>query len=290
MELLQMRYFLAVAREQNISRAAELLFITQPSLTRQIQNMEKEVGRPLFVRGGRKLRLTEAGALLQKRAEEILSLYEKTESELLCPENGVSGDVFIGGAETHAMQFLTDAAAALRQTHPDVRFHIHSGDIADICERLDKGLVDFGLLIAPADVSGYECLRLPVKDRWGALVRKDHPLARKTCVTPEDLAGEPLIVSKHALAGGILREWFGETRPAEPAATYNLLYNAALMALSGIGCVISIDKIVNMSGESGLSFLPLSPALESPVFLVWKKHQLFSSAAQRFLKAVREKA
>ena len=153
MDIVQMKYFLAVAREENISKAAEYLFITQPSLTRQIQNMEKEIGRPLFVRGGRKMTLTETGMMLRKRAEEIVSLYEKTEAELMRPPADIAGDVTIGGGETYAMRFIADTAKEMRDEYPNVRFHLFSGDIADVCERLDKGLIDFGLVIEPADLT-----------------------------------------------------------------------------------------------------------------------------------------
>lgn len=288
MELIQMKYFLAVAREESISKAADFLYITQPSLTRQIQKMEKEVGQPLFVRG-KKMRLTEAGQLLRRRAEEILSLYEKTERELICPQASLGGDVYIGGGETRAMQFLLNAAQKMRAQYPNIKLHIHSGDIADVCEHIDKGLLDFGLVIEPADLSRYESLRLPYHEVWGLLMPKDRPLAAKKSISPQDLRGVPLIQSRHSLLRSNVTEWYRSVAEEQNVvATYNLIYNAALMAEAGIGCVLSIDGLVNTTGESKLCFCPLSPPVTAHVDVIWKKYQLFSQAAQIFLQFLRE--
>lgn len=290
MELIQMKYFLAVAREENISKAADFLYITQPSLTRQIQNMEKEVGQPLFIRGGKKMRLTEAGKLLRKRSEEILALYEKTESELMHPQGSVSGDVFIGGGESHGMKILLDIAGEMRAQYPDIKIHIFSGDIADVCERIDKGLIDFGLLIEPADLSKYENIRLPASERWGLLMNKSHPLARKQSISPEDLRGVPLVQSTHSLPKSNLTEWYKEVAgDINIVATYNLLYNATLLAESGTGCVLCIDKILNTTGESKLCFRPLLPTVTAQLNVVWKKYQIFSQSAQIFLRFLQER-
>ena len=290
MELIQMKYFLAVAREENISKAADFLYITQPSLTRQIQNMEKEVGQPLFSRGGKKMRLTEAGQLLRKRAEEILALYEKTESELMHPQESVSGDVFIGGGESRSMKILLDIAGEMRTKYPNIKIHIFSGDIADVCERLDKGLIDFGLLIDPADLSKYENIRLPAYEQWGLLMSKNHPLAEKQTISPDDLRGVPLIQSEHSLPKSDLTEWYKSVADdINIVATYNLLYNATLMAESEIGCVLCIDNIVNTTGDSKLCFRPLSPALTAGLNVAWKKYQVFSQSAQIFLNFLQEK-
>lgn len=288
MELIQMKYFLAVAREESISKAADFLYITQPSLTRQIQNMEKEVGQPLFVRG-KKMRLTEAGQLLRRRAEEILALYEKTESELLHPQENVGGDVYLGGGETRAMHILLRAAQKMRTQYPDIRLHIHSGDIADVCEHVDKGLLDFGLVIEPADLTKYESLRLPFTERWGLLLSKQHPLAEKQEITPEDLRGVKLIQSRHSLPKSNVTEWYKSVaQDIEIVATYNLIYNAALMAEAEIGCVLCIDGIINTTGESKVCFRPLSPPVTAHVDVIWKKYQIFSRAAQIFLQFLRE--
>lgn len=288
MELIQMKYFLAVAREESISRAADFLYITQPSLTRQIQNMEKEVGQPLFVRG-KKMRLTEAGQLLRRRAEEILALYEKTERELLHPQENVGGDVYLGGGETRAMHILLRAAQKMRTQYPDIRLHIHSGDIADVCEHVDKGLLDFGLVIEPADLTKYESLRLPFTERWGLILSKRHPLAEKKEIAPEDLRGVRLIQSRHSLPKSNVTEWYKSVaQDIEIVATYNLVYNAALMAEAEIGCVLCIDGLINTTGESKVCFRPLSPPVTAHVDVIWKKYQIFSRAAQIFLQFLRE--
>ena len=288
MELIQMKYFLAVAREESISRAADFLYITQPSLTRQIQNMEKEVGQPLFVRG-KKMRLTEAGQLLRRRAEEILALYEKTERELLHPQENVGGDVYLGGGETRAMHILLRAAQKMRTQYPDIRLHIHSGDIADVCEHVDKGLLDFGLVIEPTDLTKYESLRLPFTERWGLILSKRHPLAEKKEIAPEDLRGVRLIQSRHSLPKSNVTEWYKSVaQDIEIVATYNLVYNAALMAEAEIGCVLCIDGLINTTGESKVCFRPLSPPVTAHVDVIWKKYQIFSRAAQIFLQFLRE--
>ena len=290
MELLQMRYFLAVAREESISRAADFLYITQPSLTRQIQSMEKEVGQPLFVRGGKKMRLTEAGLLLKKRAEEILALYEKTESELIHPQQSVSGNVYLGGGESHAMQLLLDIANEMRTQYPDIKLHIYSGDISDVCERLDKGLIDFGLVIQPADLTKYESIRLPALERWGLLMNRNHPLAHKETISPQDLVGVSVFQSRHTLPKSALTEWYKDVADQiDFIGTYNLIYNAALAARSGYGCVLTLDKLVNTSGESELCFRPLDPPLTAHLDVVWKKYQIFSQASTIFLRYLQEK-
>ncbi len=288
MELLQMKYFLAVAREESVSKAADFLYITQPSLTRQIQNMEKEVGQPLFVRGGRKMLLTEAGILLKKRAEEIIALYEKAECEWLCPREDVSGEVFIGGGETFGMTLLMDVVCEMRKTYPNIKINIYSGDMVDVCERLDKGLIDFGLLCQPADLTKYENIRLPHADTWGLLMHKDHPLASKEFIVPEDLSGIPLIQSRHSLPKSYLTEWYKSVDDIEIVGTYNLLRNAAFMAEKKIGCVLCFDKLINTTGDSVLVFRPLQPTVEFALDVVWKKYQVFSKAAQIFLKNLRE--
>ena len=283
-----MKYFLAVAREENITRAADYLFVTQPSLTRQIQNMEKEVGQPLFIRAGRKMVLTEAGVLLRKRAEEIVELYEKAEHEWLNFGGEVSGEVFIGGGETFGMTVLMDAVSEMRKAYPNIKIHIHSGDMADVCERLDKGLIDFGLLMQPADLSKYENIRLPYTDRWGLLMHKDHPLAAKEYITPEDIKGVPIIQSRHSLPKSQITDWYKSVDGIDIVGTYNLLNNAAFAAYCKVACVLCIDKLVNTT-NSDLVFRPLNPPVEVRLDVVWKKYQVFSKSAQIFLKYLKEK-
>ncbi len=289
MELRELRYFLAVAREESISKAAEALFVTQPNLSRQMQNLEKEIGQQLFIRGSRKIRLTEAGQLLRKRAEEIIELYNKTESELNAPITEISGDISIGGGESYALQLIAKAAMEVRVEYPNVRFHLYSGDMLAVAERLDKGLIDFGIFIEPADLTKYDYLRLPLKDTWGVLMRKDSPLAEKEYITPEDLWDKPLIRSKHSLWKSIITDWFCKSsEELNIVATYNLLYNASLLVEEGLGYAVSLDKIINTSGNSNLCFKPLYPKLESHLDIAWKKYQVFPKCAEIFLKKLQE--
>lgn len=265
-----------------------MLFITQPSLTRQIQNMEKEIGQPLFIRAGRKMILTEAGMLLRKRAEEIVALYEKAESEWLHLDNEISGEIYIGGGESFGMTILMDAVCDMRKTYPDIKIHLYSGDMIDVCERLDKGLIDFGLLMQPADLSKYENLRLPYVDRWGLLMHKSHPLAQREHITPADLKNVPVFQSRHSLPRGPLAEWCKPIGNIEVVGTYNLLNNAVFAAQKQLGCVLCIDKLINTAGTD-LVFRTLYPAVEIELDVVWKKYQMFSKAEQLFLKFLKER-
>ncbi|WP_251545150.1 LysR family transcriptional regulator [Pumilibacter intestinalis] len=289
MELRVLKYFLAVAREQSISKAAEALFVTQPNLSRQMQNLEKEIGQQLFIRGTRKITLTEAGQLLRKRAEEIIELYNKTENELNAPITDISGDIYIGGGESYVMGIIAKAAHRVQEQYPNVRFHLFSGDMVAVGEKLDKGLIDFGIFIEPADLSKYEYMRLPLVDTWGVLMKKDSPLADKEFITPEDLWDKPLIRSKHSLGKGIISDWF--RKPSEElniVATYNLLYNASILVEQGIGYAVSLDRLINTSGNSFLCFRPLFPELISHLDIAWKKYQVFPKCAEIFLKRLQE--
>lgn len=289
MELRELKYFLAVAKEQSISKAAEALFVTQPNLSRQMQNLENEIGQRLFIRGSRKITLTEAGQLLKKRAEEIVDLYNKTESELRAPLFEISGDVYIGGGESYALQTVAEAAHKVQKEYPKVNFHLFSGDSATVSERLDKGLIDFGIFIEPFDVSKYDYLRLPLTDTWGVLMRKDSPLAKKEFITAEDLWDKPLIRSRQSLGKNIISDWFKKSEEElNIVATGNLLYNMSLFVEEGIGYAVCLDKIINTSGDSDLCFRPLRPKLESRLNIAWKKYQIFPKCAEIFLKYLQE--
>lgn len=289
MEIRVLKYFLAVAREQSISAAADSLFLSQPTLSRQLRELEEELGKQLFIRGNRKITLTEEGVLLRKRSEEIMELISRTEKEIVFSDSGISGDIYIGAGETDGLRIIARSAKALIEKYRDIKFNIISGDAVDIMERLDKGLIDFALLLEPVDFAKYSYIKLPVKDTWGVLMRRDSPLAEKDVITPEDLNGVPLIVSRQASDGSELTNWLrlGKGEP-EIAATYNLVYNASLMVDEGIGAALCLDKIINVSGESGLCFRPLSPRVEIGMSLVWKKGQVFSKAAERFIMKIKD--
>ena len=285
MELRELRYFLAVAKEESISKASEALFVTQPNLSRQMQKLEKELGQQLFIRGSRKITLTEAGQLLKKRAEELIELYDKTEAELTSPIEDISGDVYIGGGESYVLQIIAKTAHAIQADYPNVKFHLFSGDMESVSEKMDKGLIDFGIFIEPSDLSKYEYMRLPLVDIWGVLMRKDSPLAVKEYVTPEDLLDLPIIRSRHSQGKSIITDWFNRLNVV---ATYNLLYNASLLVEQGVGYAVGLDNIINTSGNSNLCFKPFYPKLISHLDIAWKKNQVFSKPAEIFLKTLQQ--
>lgn len=288
MELRVLQYFLAVAREQNISAAAQSLHLTQPTLSRQLRDLEEELGRQLMIRGNRKITLTEDGILLRKRAEEILDLVSRTEKEIAQSDQTVSGDIYIGTGETDGVRRVARVARRMQEQYPGVAFHIVSDDAMDVCQRLDKGLLDFGILLGDIDKIKYCYLELPMKDTWGVLMRRDSPLAEKAAVSPQDLWDKPLILSRQVDNKSGLYRWLGK-EPAElyTAATYNLIYNASLMVDEGMGYAFTLDKLVNTNG-SNLCFRPLQPRLELGMYLVWKRSQVFSKAAELFLQYIRE--
>ena len=289
MELRELKYFLAVTREQSISKAAEALYITQPNLSRQMKNLEKEIGQQLFIRGTKKITLTEAGQLLRKRAEEIIELYNQTETELNKPITDISGDIYIGGGESYVMGLIAKTASSVQSDYPNVKFHLFSGDSSTVSERLDKGLIDFGIFIEPHDLSKYDYLRLPLHDTWGVIMRKDSPLAEKEFVTPEDLWDKPIIRSEQSLGRNIVTDWFRKSfDELNVVATYNLLYNASLLVEQGLGYAVSLDKLINTSGNSNLCFRPLYPELISHLDIAWKKYQVFPKCTEIFLKRLQE--
>ena len=284
MEIRVLKYFLAVAREGSITKAANSLHLTQPTLTRQLQDLEKELGQKLLVRGT----LTPEGIIFKKRAEEIVEMVEKTENEFRSLSDTISGDIYIGGGETDSMKYIAKIMKEIQDEYPQVKFHIYSGNAEDVTEKLDKGLLDFGVLIQPIDLSKYDYITLPEKDVWGVISRKDSPLAEKEVITLEDLIDIPLLASrqmspKYSRDSGFL-DWFGEKFDnLNIVATYNLVYNAAIMVKAGVGAAVTLDKLVNTSADSELCFQPLSPKLESGLDIVWKKNQVFSPAAKLFL-------
>ncbi len=285
MELRVLRYFLAVAKEESITAASETLHVTQPTLSRQLMELEEEFGKKLFIRGNRKITLTDEGILLRKRAEEIVELVEKTETEITASDEIINGDIYIGGGETDAMRIIAHIVKKLQEKYPQVKYHLFSGNADDVTERLDRGLLDFGVVIEPANIQKYDYLKLPATDTWGVLMRKDSPLAQNTVIKPKDLHNIPLLCSRQSMVGKGMSQWIGKDfEKLNIVATYNLLYNASLMVEEGIGYALSLDKLVNTTGNSALCFKPLEPKLEVGLNIVWKKSQVFSKAAKKFLE------
>lgn len=289
MDIRVLRYFMAVTREESISGAAESLHMTQPTLSRQLMDLEEEIGKKLLIRGNRRITLTEEGMLLRKRAAEILDLVDKTKAELTAPDEVVSGDIYIGGGETDAMRLIARVATELKNSCPNICYHLYSGNADDVTERLDKGLLDFGVLIEPADMKKYDYIRIPATDTWGLLMPKDCPLAAHDFIRPEDIRELPLITSRQTTVGnefsGWLKKDFGKLNVV---ATYNLVYNASLMVDEGLGYALCLDKLVNTSEHSRLCFRLLKPKMEAHLNIVWKKYQVFSRAADRFLSMLQQ--
>lgn len=250
--------------------------------------MEEEVGKQLLIRGSKKVTLTEDGVLLRKRAEEMVDLMEKTKAELNSSNEYINGEIYVGCGETDAISFFAQAAEKLQKDHPQIRYHIYSGDATMVTEKLDKGLIDFGLLIGPVDVVKYNYLRLPITDTWGVLMKKECPLAEKEGITAEDLWDKPLILSHQTSIGSELFSWLkADLHKINVVLTYDLIYNASHFVKKGIGYAIALDKLVNTTGESELCFRPLTPSLEAGLCIIWKKNQIFSRASNEFLKELK---
>nr|WP_240944909.1 LysR family transcriptional regulator [Bifidobacterium sp. DSM 109960] len=290
MEIKVLRHFIAVVQEEGVTAAAEVLRISQPALSRQIKDLEGEMGATLFVRGnrGRALELTHEGQLLYRRACEIVELADRTRSEIASGEQ-VEGDVHVAAAQTAVMDVLAKAAVHVRELHPGVRIQLHDDYGENIMERLNNGLADFGVLVQPADMSRYDHLPLPGGDRMGLIMRPDHPLAARSGVQPADLQGLPLIVPKGALARRDLSGWYsGSLRPFDIVGTMNLTYNASRFVRAGYGCALSLEGLVDTGEGSGLTFRPLEPTLRASLSMAWKKSQPLTPAARAFLDCVRE--
>lgn len=294
MEIRVLQYFLAIAREQSIVRAAQSLHLSQPTLSTQIKNLEMELGKQLLIRGSkgsRKVTLTEEGMILRKRAEEILDLVKKTENEITMSDSIIIGDVYIGAGETDGMRLLARTAGRLRREHPGIHYHISSGNASFVRERLDKGLIDLGIVFGTPDAKKYESFKLPAKDVWGVLMPKDSPLAEKESIQPEDLWDKPLLISQEESNGGRIAQWLKRSLSSlNITVAYNLLFNASLFVEEGLGYAISFDQIINTSGDSQLTFRPLSPRLEVDMSIIWKKYQVFSKPAEKFLQALTDSA
>ena len=249
--------------------------------------MEEELGKQLFIRESRKITLTEEGMILRKRAEEILDLVQKTENEITLSDL-ICGDIFIGTGETDGVRFIAKSAKMLKEQYPDIHYHIVSGDSVDIIEKLDRGLIDFAVLVGNVDISKYNYMKLPIKDMWGVLMKKDSSLAQKEFITPQDLWEKPLIVSRQAIKGNDLIQWLKkDISQLNIIAYYNLVYNASLMVDEGLGYALCLDKIINVT-DTTLCFKPFQPKLEVGMNIVWKKYQILSKASEKFLEKLKE--
>ena len=287
MEIRVLRYFLETAREGNMTRAAERLFISQPTMSKQLKELENELGAKLFIRSNYSIRLTEAGMLLRDRAEDILSLVDKTKAEFKSLEETNSGDIFVGAPESEAMSLFAEAVHTLQKNYPRIRCNIYSGNLSDVCERLDKGLLDFAIVMSYVDLSKYNYLELPMKDTWGILMRKDDPLTGKSSFAASDLDKLPLICSRQWIDQESPR-WLGAAaKDMNIVATYNLVFNGSVMVRAGMGYAVVLDKLVNTGENSDLTFIPLSGVPQTEMYVIWRKYQTFTPIANLLLQELK---
>lgn len=288
MEIRVLRYFLEIAREENMSRAAQTLHVSQPTLSKQMKDLEQELGKKLFRRGSASVRLTDEGMLLRKRAEDILDMVDKTTDEFKTLNLITGGDVQIGCAESYLIGHLARTIFDLKKTYPLLRYHITSGNTEQVAERLDRGLLDFAVIVEPPNLSRYSYIEVPGTDTWGLVMRRDHPLAKKAGIEYEDLLGENLICSAQGMRHDIPR-WCGEK--AERlilSGTTNLFYNGTVFVKQGLALLLTFGKLVDKA-DSTLCFVPLYPRLESKMYVIWKKYQVFTPIAQVLLDALKER-
>lgn len=288
MDIKTLRYFLAVAREENMTRAAETLHVTQPTLSKQLKALEEELGKALFIRHAFSIELTDEGHLLRKRAEDLVEMADKIASEFSALDDISGGDLYFGLAESYQISFLARKIKEFKESYPGLRYHITSGGTEQVLERLNKGILDFAVLVETPDYSKYSVLEFPETDKWGVIIPKTHPLADRQSITVDDLIGLPLFCSQQSWAADIPR-WAGnKMAQLKLEGSFQLAYNASVFAAENLGVLLTFDKLVNTSAESSLAFRPLSPTLENRMYLVWKKHQVFSPIAERFLSKLRE--
>lgn len=294
MEIRVLKYFLATVKIGTITGAAKYLHLTQPTLSRQLMDLEKKLGQTLFIRSNHTISLTPEGLLLKKRAEEIIDMVEKTENEFSSLTEDISGEIYIGSGETDAIASISDIIEQIHKTYPKIIFHLYSGILEDVVERIDKGLLDFGIIMAPCDYTKYNSVTLPEKDLWGIVMRKDSPLAVNKTVKLTDLEDKPLILSKRALKGhnndNFFYKWFNEKRDElDIIATHNLFYNSSILARQGIGYVFTLNNMLNKDNDDCLCFRPIEPEFEVKWDVIWKKYQVFSPAAKLFLEKLQKK-
>lgn len=289
MEIRVLRYFLEIARESSMSRAAEILHVSQPTLSKQMKELESELGKKLFHRGSTSVSLTDEGMLLRKRAEDILTMVDKTTSEFLELDNITGGEVHIGCAESHQIKYLAWVIKDFKEAYPRFRYHLTSGNTEQVVERLDRGLIDFAFIVEPPNLERYNHIEIPGTDIWGLAIRKDHPLAEKKEIVFADLTGIDLICSEQGMKFDIAR-WCGEnTDQLKLSGTINLCYNGGIFVEEGLGGMLTFDRLVNTGDDSKLCFRPLSPRLETKMYIIWKKYQVFTPIAELLLDELKKR-
>ena len=279
MEIRVLRYFIQIAREGSMTRAAEYLHVSQPALSKQMKELEKQLGKKLFRRGSSSVSLTDEGMLLRRRAEDLLAMADKIENEFKALDEITGGDIYIGCAESYLIKYLTYAVKKLNGQYSNIHYHITSGDTQQVTERLDRGLLDFAFIVEPPDLSKYNYLEVPEQDTWGILMRKDCPLAEKSQIGIDDILPYPVFCSEQAAKVDLPR-WCGENiDQLNVMATFNLTGNAAIFVKEGLGIALTFDKLVEINDEGNLCFRPITPVLQTKMYVIWKKYQVFTPVA-----------
>ena len=288
MEIRTFRYFLAVAREENMTRAAEILHVTQPTLSKALKSLEDELGKKLFIRRSFSIRLTDEGVLLRDRAEDLVSLADKIGQEFISLDDISGGELYLGLAESYQIRYLARMIKEFKTRYPNLHYHITSGDTEQIADKLDKGLLDFMVLAELPDSRKYEYLAFPERDVWGLVIPKEDPLAEKNVIRPEDLAGLPLFCSEQGWNGDI-KKWAGRSfSKMKLEGSFRLSYNGSVFTREGLGYLLTFGHLIDTSLESGLVFRPLEPALETTLYIAWNRYQVFTPIAERFLQKLKE--
>ncbi|MFQ7310488.1 MAG: LysR family transcriptional regulator [Sellimonas sp.] len=287
MEIRTLRYFMTIAREENMTRAAEILHVTQPTLSRQMQALESELGKKLFRRHSFSIELTEEGMLLRKRAEDLLSMADKISEEFAAMDDIIGGNIYFGCAESYQIRHLARVIKQFKQQYPDFHYHITSGDTEQVTEKLDKGILDFAVIVQPPDYEKYNVLQMPGGDNWGVIMPAGSALAEKNQIQFEDLQGLPLFCSEQGWKYDLPRWCGNRIDELHLEGSFRLSYNGSVFAREGLGYLLTFDHLINTSSESGLVFRPLFPALETKMYIIWKKRQIFTPIAERFIEELK---
>lgn len=288
MEIRVLRYFLEIAREGSMTRAADRLHVTQPTLSKQMKELEQELGKKLFRRGSTSVSLTDEGMLLRKRAEDLLAMADKIENEFRSLGEIAGGDIYIGCAESYLIKYLAFAVRQLNEKYENIHYHITSGGTEQVTEMLDRGLLDLAFIVEPPDLSKYNYMEVPEQDTWGVLMRKDSPLAEKSLIEIDDILPYPVFCSEQSAEVDLPR-WCGERiDQLNIMATFNLSGNAAVFAKEGLGIVLTFEKLIEVSEDSRLCFRRLAPALHTKMYVIWKKYQVFTPVANLLLSELKE--
>ena len=287
MEIKNLRYFLAVAREENMSKAAEQLHVSQPTLSKTLKALEEELGKKLFIRHSFSISLTDEGMLLRDRAQDLVAMSDKIEQEFNSLDDITGGDIYFGLAESYQIRYLAREIYKLKEKYPNFTYHITSGDTEQVTEKLDKGILDFAVLCETPDSNKYEYVKFPEADVWGAIISSSHPLAKKKSIHVSDLIGQPLFVSEQSWNNEI-KTWAKERFPKlKLEGSFRLSYNGSVFARENLGILLTFKNLINTEGTD-MVFRPLSPELKSELYLIWNKYQAFTPIAEKFLEQIKK--